>query len=382
MAINTRSERLEYVDLDRIRRTIDGGPYDAVVVMSPENVPYYSGFYNMDLRSIPERVHFVVWSPHTDPTFVVIDRRASSLKPEDTFVADVRGYEGEAYDSIRVLAAVLTERGAAAGRVGIEGRNFPAGHLMELQRLLPQARFEDAFFFLESVRLVKTPAEVDVITRATKAAMDAVDTAFRAAKPGDTERAISARMQYELLLNGCDQIAFPVFGAGDHTGWFHGLATDMPVEEGMILKTDFGGLLDGYYSDIARTAVMGRATDHQRDLHHKVTEVKHRIVAAIRPGMAASEVSHIGIQAYADLGLEFKWNILGHGLGLGVHESPQLYTWIDDPLQPGMVMMIETGYRDDPGDSFHVEDLIRVTETGAEYLLDVSPYEDIWELGR
>lgn len=379
--MNTNCARLKYIDLERIRRTVDAGPYDAVVVMSPENVPYYSGFYNFDIRGIPERVHLVVWAPGAEPTFVVLDRRASTLRPDDTFIDDVRGYHGEGTDSMRLLTEVLSERGAAAGRIGIEGRSFPAGHLMDLQRRLPRARFEDAFSFLESVRLVKTPAEVEVITRAARAATAAVDTAFRAARPGDSERAVAARMQHELLLTGADMIAFPVFGAGEHTGTFHGLARDVPIESGTIVKTDFGGLLDGYYSDVARTAVMGQASAHQREIHARITEVKHRIVGGIRPGMPAAEAARLGIQAYADLGLEFRWNILGHGIGLGIHESPQLYTWIDDPILPGMTMMIETGYRDDSGETYHVEDLILIGEHGAEYLTDASVQEDMWELG-
>ncbi|HEV2126675.1 MAG TPA: hypothetical protein VGW38_28275, partial [Chloroflexota bacterium] len=65
---------------------IADGPYNAVIIMSPENIPYYSGFWNFDLRGIPERVHFVVWPKHGEPAFVVIDRRKAAFTPEDTFL--------------------------------------------------------------------------------------------------------------------------------------------------------------------------------------------------------------------------------------------------------------------------------------------------------
>jgi Xaa-Pro aminopeptidase len=149
----------------------------------------------------------------------------------------------------------------------------------------------------------------------------------------------------------------------------------------MVVKTDSGGFIDGYYSDIARTAVMGKATPRQRDVHAKCTEIKHRIVAAIRPGISAAEVARVGRRAYEDVGLEFKWHILGHSIGLAVHEAPQIYPWVDDPLEAGMLMMIEVGYSDRPHDSFHVEDLIEVTQTGAQYRTDASEHERIWELG-
>jgi Xaa-Pro aminopeptidase len=153
------------------------------------------------------------------------------------------------------------------------------------------------------------------------------------------------------------------------------------LEPGMVMKTDFGGFRDGYYSDLARTAVVGKATDRQRELHAKVTEIKHRIVQAIRPGMLVSEAANIGRQAYADLGLEYKWAILGHSIGLGIHESPQIYPWIHEPILPGMVMMIEVGYSDYPNDSFHVEDMILITDRGAEYRSDYRSHETLWEIG-
>lgn len=374
--------RGKYTDVDRIKAAIADGPFDAVIVMSPENVPYYSGFWNFDLRGIPERVHFVVWPKTGEPAFVVIDRRKDSFKPGDTFLNDIVTYQGEEFDSIRALAEVLTDQGVTTGKVGVEGRIFPVAHMRELQARLPNVEFEDAFKLLESPRLIKTSAEVETITRLTGWTTKAIDAGFAAAKPGDTERSIVARMQHELLNNGADLMAFPAFGAGDRTGTFHGLATDKVVEEGMLITTDFGGYLDGYYSDVARSVVMGRATDRQRDIHAKVTEIKHRIVAGIRPGMLASEVDAIGRKAYADLNLEYKWAILGHSIGLGIHESPQIYPWVHEPILTGMVMMIEVGYKDYPNDSFHVEDLIVITGSGAEYRSDFSKHETIWEVGR
>jgi Xaa-Pro dipeptidase len=97
--------------------------------------------------------------------------------------------------------------------------------------------------------------------------------------------------------------------------------------------------------------------------------------------MPASAIARLGIDAYAAVGLEFKWSIIGHSIGIGLHESPQIYTWVEEPVQPGMAMMIEIGYNDYPNDSFHVEDLILVTDKGADYLTDPTAHEHIWELG-
>jgi Xaa-Pro dipeptidase len=376
-------QRPHYVNVTRIRRSIDAGPYDAVIALSPENVPYFSGFYNMDIRLLPERMHIAIWSRGGEPAFIAVQRRAEDmLGSGGTFIKDVRGYKGEGLDSMRVIAEVLRDRGVAAGRIGFEGRAFPGGHLLELQRLMPKAVFVDAYDFLESIRVIKSEAEVAVLTRAAKITCDAIDSAFKAARPGQSEREISALMQYEMLRNGIEIVRQPLLASGDRTGYWHGMALDRPVERGSLLKVDVGGTIDGYCSDVARTAVMGKATSRQRDVHAKITEVKHRIIEAIKPGVTAGEVAKIGMQTYERLSLEFKWFILGHSIGLGLHEEPQLYPWVTEPFQAGMVLNIETGYNDYPHESFHVEDLILVEPSGARYLLpEATRHERIWELG-
>lgn len=376
-----KAKRGKFTNIERLTRTIADGPYDAVIVHSAESIPYYSGFYNMDLRTIPERVHFVVWPRNGEPSFVVTERRAAAFQEGDTFLTNVVTYEGEGLDSIRAVVDTLTANGVTSGKVGIEARNFPGGHLVDLRQRMPNIDFVDAFGFLESPRLIKTPAEIELLTTLTSWTTSAIDTAFAAAKPGDTERSISARMQFELLKNGADMIAAPVFGAGQRAGLFHPIATDQRIDSGMLVSTDFGGFLEGYYSDVARTAVMGKATDWQRELYDKISDIKHSIVEYIQPEMPASSVASFGREAYAKHGLEFKWAIIGHSVGLGIHEAPQIYPWVDDPILPGMVMMIELGYHDHPNDSIHLEDLVVITESGADYRSDFSKHEHIWELG-
>jgi len=377
----TKARRGKYTNIARVYETVAGGPYEALILNAPESIPYFSGFFNLDIRLLPERFHFVVWPKHGDPTLVCIDRRRSALVPDDTFITDIRDYQGEGLDCVRVVGEVLKSKGIARGKVGIEARQLPGNHLVALQQQFPEIQFEDAAPFVEHLRAVRTRAEVELLSRFAKMATDAVDTALAAAKPGDTERKIASQICYELLRRGADAIAFCFLGAAERSGRFHGVATDAPVPPGRILKVDFGGVLDGYFADVAREVVVGKATQHQKDMHAKITEVNRRIVAGIRPGMKAREVFQIGKNAYRDLGMEYRWSILGHGIGTALHETPQLYPWIEDPVLEGMAMMIETGYHDYPNDSYHVEDLILITDRGAEYLTDISRHEKLWEVG-
>lgn len=380
MEEGTALRRAAYVDENKIRTAINHGPFDAVITMAIENVPYMSGFYNHDIRMIFERFHFVVWPRGKPPAFVVVEKRKATLQAGDTFIEDVRPYQGEGLDAVRVVAEVLQDRGITHGLIGIEGRTFPAGHAFELKRLLPRLEFADAYHFVESLRVIKLPGEVATLKRIAQATADAQDYAFRMARPGDTEKEISANMQAELIRQGADVIAETILGSGWRTGFWHTLPTMKRVEDGELIRSDLAGILDGYYSDIGRTVVMGKASKSQIAMHAKLTEIKHLLVDAIQPGMLASDLAAIGKRAYSDSGLDFKGSILGHSIGLAVHETPQVYDWDDTPILTGMTMNIEVGYMDPPNESYLVEDLVHVGESGASYLVDVSAHEHLWEL--
>src|SRR5574337_750730 len=94
----TQARRGKYTNIERIYKTINAGPYDALLIMSPESVPYFTGFFNFDIRKLIERFHFVIWPKDNDPTLVVIDRRKDAFTPGDTFIPDIVDYQGEGLD--------------------------------------------------------------------------------------------------------------------------------------------------------------------------------------------------------------------------------------------------------------------------------------------
>jgi Xaa-Pro aminopeptidase len=176
-------------------------------------------------------------------------------------------------------------------------------------------------------------------------------------------------------------IAAAFFGSGPRSGAFHHYAIDAAVTPGDVIKIDCGGQMDGYFSDIARTVVVGRATAYQRDVHSRLTEIKNRIVDYIKPGVTGGEVFAFGCSEYKRLDLELKYGMFGHSIGLKEHEAPQLVGGNDLIIEPNMTLMIETGFADPPRDSFAVEDLVLVDERGAGYLTDADAHSTIREIG-
>jgi Xaa-Pro aminopeptidase len=361
-----------YSDVTRIRTLLRSSAFDAVVVAWPENVGYFSGFYHPDMRLNWERLHLVVWPAEGEPVFVVPHVRAHdwnggvspTFAPEETrpFVREVRGYSGERLEMVHVVASVLAERGLTGGLIGVEARSLPVKVTQELKRLHPSLRFGDAWHLLNAIRQVKTPAEVEVLRRANLLTARTLEAVLAEVRPGTPESEVAATLARALFAAGAQELSHSILGGGARGGGWHPWPTENALEEGMLIRADWGVRIDGYTSDIARTACVGTASPRQRDVHARIAEVHQLVVEAARPGVVPAELLSLARKGYERLGLEYRWGMVGHGIGRVIHEEPQLSDEYDDVIVEGMTLQIELGWVDQR-EGYHIEDLVHV---GAE----------------
>jgi Xaa-Pro aminopeptidase len=139
---------------------------------------------------------------------------------------------------------------------------------------------------------------------------------------------------------------------------------------------DFGGVLDGYCSDLTRTVSIGPASPEARRLYAAVYDAQQAAIAAIRPGVETSAIDAAARNVLQERGLGDAFGHgTGHGLGLDVHEEPRITRARSDvasiPLEPGMVFTVEPGAYLPGLGGVRIEDDVLVTETGCEVLTDV-----------
>ena len=356
---------------------IDESGLDALVVMSIENVAYLSDIWVLTQRVIPDRLAFVLWPRSGEPVFIMcrgedvnIDSRCS--------IEDVRTYVEFRTTPVELLAEALAEKGLSAGRLGIERRSMSVSDYEELKRLAPNAAMEDGASLMERVRMIKTPDEVEALSAAANATQDAIAAAFDAAAEGATEKSVGNHISADLTARGADVLNFMFLGCGLRSFEWHAWPAERPLESGDIVTTDVGGSFAGYWSDVARMAVVGRAGDRQRELYDKLFQVHVGTIEAVKPGIRASDLYRICQNLYEEVGLPFWMAHVGHGLGLGLHERPMLNPFVDQELLPGMVLCIEPAHLDPGTAGYHLEDLVLVTDDGAKPLTDVHRWPELF----
>jgi Xaa-Pro aminopeptidase len=318
------------------------------------------------------------------------------IMPLEEFGLDELYAQGLSRDEIE-LEVVLR----AARRYGIEQASVPATFPVELADHLRANGIQvsaDREQFV-SRRRVKNEAELAGIRRAQRAAEAAMSAARDLLRQAERDNG-------RLVLDGetltCERIKLAVEQAFTANGAFadefivsHGAQTAVGHDMGSgAISPDEPVCLDlfprdrdsGCFADMTRTFVVGEPSDELREFHRLCREALDRSVAAVKPGIAGSELNRMCCEIFEEHGFptllskqpgevlkDGFYHSLGHGVGLEVHEQPTLGRGPGD-LVAGDVIAVEPGlYRNGYG-GCRLEDIVLVTEHGAEVLTEY-PYD-------
>lgn len=245
-----------------------------------------------------------------------------------------------------------------------------------LARAMPSATWVADDEVVGPCRLRKHAPELARLRRAneaTKKAIRAVQAKVTVGTPGE---AIATWMEQALLAAGLvDPWVLALVGPA--ASFPHGTAESRIVQEGDAVLIDTGASLHGYRSDISRTFVVGSPSPQLRRAWDTVAKAQRAALAMIRPGSTTGSVDAAAraVMAEAGYGADDRYftHRTGHGIGLEVHEPPYLVGQGTLVLEPGMTMSDEPGIYL-PGElGVRIEDIVAVTEDGAEVFGELEP---------
>ncbi len=283
--------------------------------------------------------------------------------------------ETSAVKVVKCGSELLPKLGELAGDVGISKLGFESEHTScgagrRLEKLLAGIELAPAEGIIEALRERKDPGEISSIRRAASLADRAYRHLLGFIKIGRRELELRGELVRSLLGGGSEGEAFSaIVASGPRSVLPHGMATRRSIKRGDVVVLDFGGVYDGYHSDLTRTLKIGRMTDCQRRAYAALRQAQKAAIASIRAGGLARMVDGRARAVIEDAGFgKYFTHGLGHGVGLEVHEAPALSEKSTAILRAGMVVTVEPGIYI-PGEfGMRLEDLVLVKENGAEVL--------------
>ena len=343
---------------DRLWRQLKAAGVDALLVTSPFNVRYLTGFTGEDSNLVLG----------AKLTVLVSDSRFEMQISQECPGLDV---------TIRSTTQTLTQTVAdVVGRAKLSKMAFESRTTSYSQwesltaavkslQLIPQADQ------VETLRQIKDAEEVAQIREAIRQA----ERGFAVLKPslcGDmSEQQAANELEQAMRRFGAKQASFEtIVAVGQRAALPHARPTSTRIDEAHFLLIDWGATnSQGYHSDLTRVLATGTISPKLEKLHGVVLNAQQQAIEAIRPGVAASDVDAIGrdVIAKAGWGKNFGHG-MGHGIGLEIHEGPRLSRISKEILKPGMVVTVEPGIYLPGVGGIRIEDDVLVTRNGYEVL--------------
>ena len=340
------------------------GECDAVLLMSPHNMRYFSGFTGGEGAVVITENEVVLF---TDSRYT---EQAES---------EVQGFEVvETNDWMKSACSLFEEQGIKF--VAVEDDSLSMADYTRLTSLAENREFVPMTSKIRTMRMVKTPEELEKIRKAEEVGCKAFEYILDYFKPDVSEKDIALEIEYFMKKQGASGLSFDTIAiSGARTSLPHGVPTDKRIEQGDFVTLDFGCVLDGYCSDMTRTVVVGKATEEQKKVYNTVKKAQQIGLDSIREGIGCAECDKAARDYIASCGYgQYFRHSLGHGVGLLVHELPNLSPKSEIILEKNMVVSCEPGIYIPNFGGVRIEDLVAVTENGCENLTRVT--KDLIEL--
>ena len=252
------------------------------------------------------------------------------------------------------------------GRLGFEAEEMTVAARDRYAAAVGDVELVPTTEVIESLRAVKDDEERAAIRQAqaiTDAAFEGILERFSV---GVSEQQISRQLEALMMDEGAEGLAFdPIVAFGESAAEPHHEPSHRLLEEGDVIKLDFGARFAGYHADMTRTIAFGAPAGEIKKIHDVVKESQQAGIDAVRAGVTGASVDAVSRDVIERAGYGDRFvHSLGHGVGLEIHEAPSLGRKQDEPLPAGAVVTVEPGIYIPGLGGVRIEDMVEVTDDG------------------
>ncbi len=340
-----------------LQKFIEENDLYGIFLTDPANIFYFSGFsgtggdatlfFSKEQAYILTDSRYTLQASEQCSDFVQIGKSAQDLSPIHEMVLSVSDC-----------------------KIGFENTTISYALWQKMQRDFDSVSWIELGNFPQSLRSVKYSEEIDKIRRACAISVQALRETIPFIRAGVRENEIAAELEYRLRRLGAEGTSFEtIVASGERSAMPHGTASSRILQEGDAVMVDFGGIYQGYASDMTRTFFVGTPNDALITIYQAVLSAQQAAIDQFKPGMLCCDLDRIARNVLEEKGYgDYFPHALGHGVGVQVHEGLSVSRRSKEGILPGMVFSIEPGVYIDGLGGVRIEDLVVATKDGIEVL--------------
>ena len=365
--------RDEYdVRIEKVRRAMADRSIDVLLVFTPENVNYLTGYDTIGYSS-----YLCLALPLDREPVMVIREMERGVATSTTWLTDF-ATTGDTDDAVERTVDALTKRGLAGRRIAMEATApfMTARTWLRLKAALGGDRVVDGSEIVEPVRAIKSPLEIEKIRSACKLVVEGMEAALRVVREGASENDVAVAAYSGMVGGGSDPlVSQPIVTSGPRSGVAHTTFHHRRLERGDTVLIELGACVSRYGGALMRTAFIGEPTDEAVRMNDVVLRSLNAAIAAIKPGVTAGSVDEACRSIIEEAGFEAMFR-KRTGYSVGVAFAPDwgeghiVSLRRDDPrtLEPGMVFHMPPALRALQRLCVGMSETVLVVDSGCELL--------------
>jgi Xaa-Pro dipeptidase len=283
-----------------------------------------------------------------------------------------------------IVGPVLRQYGLTDAKLGLDESNMV--FYKALTSHFPKLKLEDGDTPMQQARMIKLDEEIILLEEATAIADAVCASATATVAEGVRECEVAGEAMRTLFRLGGEyaHVMTPFVASGEHMAPPHRICSDKLIRHGDVVFIDIGAAWGGYFGDMARTVICGKASDEQKKIYTAVYDGLKAGIAEMRPGRTNKDSATALIRAADKYGLggRFLSLFIGHGVGIGANEPPYIGETLPGAptyeFKPGMVFAVEPliwveGIRG--GGGVRLEEMVLVTGD-APHVMSRAPFDE------
>lgn len=337
--------------IEKLNSALETKHLEAAVILSDFNRRYLSGFTGTSGALIITKEQNLLI---TDFRYI---EQATAQAPDFKIIKQ----QGSLIDEIKQQLENLSVQ-----NVGFEGNLVSYDTYLQLSKAY--VSLISISGVIEKIREVKDEAEIQLIQKASDIVDETFEYILTVAKAGMTEQQLKAKLESKMLELGAEGTSFDTIVASGVRGALpHGVASDKVINHGEMITLDFGAYYKGYSSDITRTFAIGEPDPQLKEIYNIVLEANLKGIEAAKKGITGKALDAVARDYITEKGYGDAFgHSLGHGIGLDVHEGPNLSRKSETELDVNNCVTIEPGIYIDGLGGVRIEDDILIKENGCE----------------
>jgi Xaa-Pro aminopeptidase len=338
--------------IKKVKDVIKKKGLDAILITDMSNIRYISNFTGSNAY---------VFLTAKDNYFFTDGRYTTQSKNE------VKDFKiSICKDVFKEMPNYLPKKGIK--KIGFEDESLTCSQLRLLRKYFKKKKFYPVSEDLKLLRAIKDEGELNIIKKAVKISEEALLEIKKKIKPGITESYLANEFERLAKEKGAEGLSFDtILVSGKNSALVHGKPSDKKIRGGELVLIDFGCVYKGYRSDQTVTYGVGKLSDKAINIYKTVRDAQIQALGIIKPGVEISKPVKIVDEYIKSKGYEFVHG-LGHGVGLQIHEQPNVSLSAKGIFQEGMVVTVEPGVYVENVGGVRIEDLIVVTKNGYKKL--------------